>query len=40
MVNPVEEWVEKAEEDFRVVQALSRMRRDPALHAIFFVVDK
>lgn len=36
MADPVREWVEKAEEDYRVTLALRRLRRDPPHNAICF----
>ncbi len=36
MVNPVAEWVEKAEEDYRVALSLRRLRRYPAHNSVCF----
>jgi HEPN domain-containing protein len=36
MVNPVAEWIEKAEEDFRAANTLRRMRRNPVHNAVCF----
>ncbi len=36
MADPVSEWVEKAEEDYRVSLALRRLRRQPAHNAVCF----
>lgn len=36
MNSPVNEWVEKAEEDFRVALSLHRLRRDPPHNAVCF----
>jgi len=36
MSSPVEEWIEKAEEDFHVALSLRRSRRYPAHNAVCF----
>jgi len=36
MSSPVEEWIEKAEEDFHVALSLRRARRHPAHNAVCF----
>lgn len=36
MVNPVGEWIEKAEEDYRVALSLNRTRRYPAYNSVCF----
>jgi HEPN domain-containing protein len=36
MSSPFREWIEKAEEDFRVALALSRLRRSPAHNSVCF----
>lgn len=36
MVDPVAEWLEKAEEDYRVALALKRLRANPAHSSICF----
>jgi HEPN domain-containing protein len=36
MDNPVHEWIEKAEEDYRVTLALRRLRGHPAHNAVCF----
>lgn len=36
MNSPVSEWVEKAEEDFRVALSLHRLRLDPPRNAVCF----
>ena len=36
MNRPVNEWIEKAEEDFRVALALRHLRRNPAHNAVCF----
>ena len=36
MVKPVAEWIEKAEEDFRVATTLCRLRKNPVHNAVCF----
>lgn len=36
MVDPVAEWIEKAEEDYRVALALRRLRANPAHSSVCF----
>jgi len=36
MVKPVAEWIEKAEEDFRVATTLRRLRRNPVHNSVCF----
>ncbi len=36
MADPVSEWIEKAEEDYRVALSLRRLRRHPAHNSVCF----